>query len=216
MDGVALPVSPSKIQTKIKNQNKTINLINDGEVNILKDAGLTEFSFDIPIPYVKYPFAVYPNGFKPASFYLDKFEKLKVNKKPFQFICSRTSPAGQLLFDTNIKVGLEDYQITEDVKEGQDLEVTVSLKQYKEFGTKLVNITIQQAAAPKATVQPSRPAETAPALKTYTVKSGDTLWGIAKKYLGNGSRYTEIYNLNKNKISNPNLIYVGQVLTMPS
>ena len=45
---------------------------------------------------------------------------------------------------------------------------------------------------------------------TYTVKSGDTLSAIAKKYLGDASRYNEIATLNK--IANPNLIYVGQVI----
>lgn len=49
-----------------------------------------------------------------------------------------------------------------------------------------------------------------------TVKSGDCLWNIAKKQLGNGADYTKIYNLNKDKIKNPNLIYPGQVLTLPS
>ena len=39
---------------------------------------------------------------------------------------------------------------------------------------------------------------------------------IAKKQLGNGADYTKIYNLNKDKIKNPNLIYPGQVLTLPS
>ena len=216
LDSVALPITPSKMQMKIKNQNKTITLINDGEVNILKDAGLTEISFDVIIPQVKYPFAIYSRGFKDAEFFLDKFESLKTRKKPFQFICSRTLPSGKLLFDTNIKVSLEDYKIDEDAKDGQDLTVTITLKQYKDYGTKLVNIAIKQTTAPKATVKAARPAETAPALKTYTVKSGDTLWAIAKKYLGNGSRYTEVYNLNKSKIKNPNLIYPGQVLTLPS
>ena len=50
---------------------------------------------------------------------------------------------------------------------------------------------------------------------TYTVKKGDCLWNIAKKYLGNGAKYNLIYNANKDKIKNPNLIYVGQVLTIP-
>jgi len=219
LDGIALPVTPSKMQMKIKNQNKTVNLINDGEVNILKSAGLTEIMFDVIIPHVKYPFAAYDNGFKDAEFFLNKFESLKTNKKPFQFICSRTSPSpsGRLLFDTNIKVSMEDYKIEEDASDGQDLTVTISLKQYKDYGTKFVNISIKQTTSVKsATVKKSRSAETAPALKTYKVKSGDTLWNIAKKYLGKGSRYTEIYNLNKNKIQSPNLIYPGQVLTLPS
>lgn len=51
--------------------------------------------------------------------------------------------------------------------------------------------------------------------RTYTVKKGDCLWNIAKKYYGKGSLYTKIYNANKDKIKNPNKIYPGQVLKIP-
>lgn len=47
------------------------------------------------------------------------------------------------------------------------------------------------------------------------MKKGDCLWNIAKLFLGDGSRWREIYNLNTDKIVNPNLIYPGQVLTLP-
>lgn len=60
-----------------------------------------------------------------------------------------------------------------------------------------------------------RDASTAPTAKTYTVKAGDSLWAIAAKYYGNGADYNKIFNANTDKISNPNLIYVGQVLTIP-
>lgn len=46
----------------------------------------------------------------------------------------------------------------------------------------------------------------------YTVKSGDTLWKIAKQFYGNGAMWTKIYADNKSTIKNPNRIYVGQVL----
>lgn len=47
----------------------------------------------------------------------------------------------------------------------------------------------------------------------YTVKKGDTLWDIAKKYLGSGARYTEIVKLNGLKTS---VIIVGQKLKIPT
>ena len=45
MDGVRLPVTPSALTIKIANQNKTINLINEGQVNVLKTPGLSKISF---------------------------------------------------------------------------------------------------------------------------------------------------------------------------
>lgn len=50
---------------------------------------------------------------------------------------------------------------------------------------------------------------------TYMVVKGDCLWNIAKMFYGSGAQYTKIYNANKDKIKNPNLIYPGQVLTIP-
>lgn len=55
--------------------------------------------------------------------------------------------------------------------------------------------------------------EAAKKTKTYTVKKGDTLWGIAEKYLKNGSRYVEIMSLSK---ITGTTIHVGQILTLPA
>ena len=51
-----LPVTPGAITTTFKNQNKTITLINEGEVNIPKSPGLTEYSFKFMLPWCNYPF----------------------------------------------------------------------------------------------------------------------------------------------------------------
>ena len=214
-----LPVTPQKLEIKINNANDTVTLINEGEINILKTAALTDIEFECEIPQVKQPYAVYKSGFQGASYFLDYFEGLKISKQPFQFLVSRTMPNGKVLFSTNIKVSMEDYKITEDSKNGFDLKVKISLKQYREYGTKTVNIKIQ-ASKPKATVQPPRAAETSPApaaSQTYTVVRGDCLWNIAKRFYGNGAKYTVIYDANRGVIGgNPNLIYPGQVLTIPA
>ena len=212
-----MPITPSKVKVKINNQNETLTLINGEEINILKAAGLTDVSFDLLLPQVSYPFT--NGGAQSADYYLSLFERLKTSKQPFQWILNRSMPSGKRLFYSNLTVGMEDYQITDDAEEGFDISVTVSLKQYRHYGTKTVTIqpATTQTTTPTATVeQPQRETTQAPKQSTYTVKSGDCLWNIAKKYLGDGSRYNEIYNLNKDKITNPNLIYAGQVLTLPS
>lgn len=214
-----LPIAPPKLSVKINNANETVTLINEGEINILKKAELTDIEFECRIPQEKYPFAVYKSGFKGADYFLDYFESLKTSKKPFQFIVCRKRPTGKRLFDTNIKVSMEDYKITEDAKNGFDVLVKIKLKQWRDYGTKTVNISFNMEK-PKASVEPQREATTSPApaaAQTYTVVKGDCLWNIAKKFYGNGSKYSIIYNANKSVIGgNPNLIYPGQVLTIPA
>lgn len=215
------PVSPEFINISVKNQNRTISLINGDEINVLSSPGLREIEFEVLFPRVRYPFANYNNDSKSAGettkflskkqtadHYLNKLAKLKNSKKPFQFIITRKSPKGKdaNLGNTNIKVSLEDYTIKEDAQYGFDVMVSIRLKEYKPYGTKTYKVN--KKIKPKGK---SRDYKDTP--KTYKVVKGDTLSQIAKKYLGDSSRYKEIAKLNK--ISNPNLIYVGQVIKLP-
>lgn len=215
LEEMVVPIPPSKVTVKINNQNKTMTLIDGEEINILKEAGLTDISFELLLPQVSYPFA---RNVQKAEYYLNRFERLKTSKQPFQWIFNRQLPNGKKLFHSNLTVSLEDYQIIDDAGSGFDINVKVSLKQYKSYGTKTVTVKLAtEGTKPTIAMQPpSRNASSAPKSTTYTVKPGDCLWNIAKQYLGNGARYTEIYNLNRDKIKNPNLIYPGQILTLPS
>lgn len=49
----------------------------------------------------------------------------------------------------------------------------------------------------------------------HTVERGDTLWAIAKKHLGDGNRYNEIFEANRPMLSDPDKIYPGQNLRIP-
>jgi LysM repeat protein len=55
-----------------------------------------------------------------------------------------------------------------------------------------------------------------PATRTYTVRSGDTLSSIAKRLYGNSALWTWLWHVNSSVVHNPDSIYVGEVLTMPS
>jgi len=55
----------------------------------------------------------------------------------------------------------------------------------------------------------------APAQTTYTVKPGDTLSKIARDLLGNANAYHEIFNANRDQLSDPDKIQPGQVLKIP-
>lgn len=206
MDDILMPVAPSKIEMKVKNQNSTLNLIDGNEINIIKPPGLTEFSFELLIPQVKYPFAVYDNKKAPfilnyneddpekiikASVYLDLFEDLKKRSAPFHFRIDRYTPDNIHLFETKVDmdVTLEEYSIIEDAANGFDLTIPVRLKQYRPYSAQKKDV-----------------------VTAYTVKQGDTLWAICKRFLGDGSKYPQIAELND--IENANLIKVGQVIKL--
>jgi nucleoid-associated protein YgaU len=69
-----------------------------------------------------------------------------------------------------------------------------------------------QEPAPAPAPEPAPPPAPEPA-RTYTVVSGDTLWAISERFYGEGNQYQRIADASG--IDNPDLIYPGQVLTIP-
>ncbi|HFL2413444.1 TPA: LysM peptidoglycan-binding domain-containing protein [Clostridioides difficile] len=224
LDGVQLPITPGKLEIKITNKNKTVDLINTGEVNILKKEGLSEISFEAEFTHNKLPF--YRGTFKDVQFFLSKLELLKTDCKPFQFIVSREL-GNKVLFNTNMKVSLEEYNIVEDAENGSDTKVAIKLKQYRDYSTKKLVLAPHknETDRPNVKIEPKRVDSvnaTNTKTKTYTVKAGDSLWSICQKQLGNGSLYKKVYELNKSMMDKANkgknlskyTIYKGQVLKL--
>lgn len=217
LDEIAFPIAPPKLQMKVKNQNKTLVLLNEGEINIPRLAGLMEISFQARLPQQPLPFA--PNGRSPAD-YMALLGMFKAQKKKLRFLVTRSAPDGTLLFDTNLLVTLEDYTVTEDAGEGFDMLADLQLKEYREYGVKTIRVN---TGKPSAQVSRSRPASTVPNALLHKVSRGGTLWAIAQQHLGDGSRYKEIYELNRTTIdggnrgtgNTRNTVYPGQTLRMP-
>lgn len=227
---VPLPVTPEKVEIKYGGNNKTVSLINGGEINIPKDGKLAAISFDCLLPQLsKYPFAYYENGeFKEAVFFMQHFMDLKLAKKPFSFKILRDKPGGRketydndpyarhiyqsdafvkpwIMHNDAFSVTLEDFTVKESAAYGLDVVVSIELKEYRPYGTlRLVPAASNTAndgdnmARSIATEIPREDPKDPE--KTYTVQTGDTLYNIAKKELGDGGKTSRLYALNKDVI----------------
>lgn len=148
-----LPIAPSKITTTVGNRSQTLELIDGSEVNIVKGAKLQEISFEFLLPSQNYPFMTLAGsaagsllgglgimGAVTSTAFLEYLEYLKAQKEPFQFICVRMGEGFSVtgLYNTNIKVVLEDYTVLEDAaSNGMDYLVRVRLKQYQPYTTEV-------------------------------------------------------------------------------
>jgi len=213
LDGILLPVTPGHLETRYPGNNTAVSLIDGGHVTLFGSGEPEVFSFEALLPRRSYPFARYESGFRQPTYYLDRLLALREGKAPFRFIVSRTAQDGTLLEGLNLLVSLEEMTVTEDGADGSDITAALKFRAYREYTA--ARVELKETSVP---IQETPPRETAnaPKVSAYTVVTGDCLWNIAKKYLGDGARYTEIYALNQDQIANPSLIYPGQVLVMPS
>ncbi len=84
----------------------------------------------------------------------------------------------------------------------------------KENAGAVVSDASTQSAAAVAPVAPA--SVTVDKVATASVVRGDSLWRISRKMLGQGVRYTQIYDANTSQIRDPRRIYPGQILVMPA
>ena len=85
-------------------------------------------------------------------------------------------------------------------------------KEEKKAGKKADFSKVQSGASTVAKPEAGK----AEAARSYTVKSGDSLWKISEQMYGNGNDWRRIYEANKDRIQNPDVIQPGWVLTIPA
>lgn len=192
IDRMLIPVSPDKITFTMKNKNETISLINASEMNILKTEGLREISFKIVLPAYKYPFINALQGFNKPKHYLDKLQRLKDNRKPFQFIIARKYPNNKGYFNTNIKVSLEEFTYSDDVSEFMDIPVEIKLKEFKDPRKSELKMLDDKISGYLTMPRPV----TKVIDRFISTGPGETLWGVCRSQLGGLEKMADVMKWN--------------------
>ncbi|MCL2828357.1 MAG: LysM peptidoglycan-binding domain-containing protein [Oscillospiraceae bacterium] len=213
VDGLLMPIAPRQILTRYRGRNQRTALLDGGEATHLRTGSGAEVSIELCLPRRVLPFARYgARGFQAPEIFLERFLDLRQMRRPFRFITAQILPGRGILADTNLRVSLEDFEVKESAEEGGDLIVQMTMREYQAYAATRVAVEDQSIVFE----WPVRETDNRPQHTTHTVVRGDTLWGIARRFLGDGRRYREIFDLNRDQISNPNLIFPGQVLQLPA
>ncbi len=205
-----LPVNPEEIKRSRELNIENYQVLGTGQVSVPFYYNLEEFSFEAEFPSQDYHY-MNSGSRADADYYEKMFRKAQKNIKPVRFIASN-----DITDDISVMVLVKSVEAVEKAGEEGDKYLSIKLQEYKAPGKRYV--AVQTVAATVKQEDTAAATETNPAVtenKTHTVQSGDTLWAIAKKYYGNGGQYTKIASANPD-IKNPNLIYPGQVLSIPA
>lgn len=204
---INIPVLPAKLNVSSPGKNERVTVLELGEVLLLRKKGLRILSWESFFPVSKAPYTT--GQIKDPVSIVQAIQKARDKKTPVRFLITGTD------LDCNLRMGIDSFEYEERSGELGDLYYTIKLYEWKDISPKRIVLPEKEEEPAKAK-EPERPGKPEKTSKTYTVKSGDCLWNIAKKFYGKGSDYTKIYNANKGVIgSNPNPIYPGQVFTIP-
>lgn len=221
LDELMIPVPPEKMVMRIKGRNKTLELINEGEVNILRSPGLTEIAFEIRLPGTPRPYADFNSSFdesalnfvagkllgsyqgamlsyKGPEIYLAKLKRLKNSKEPFNFVVTRDSGAAP--FNTCMSVTLEEYSIVEDAGEGFDITVPVTLKQFRDYTTKELSVSTDENGKQTVQVKQNR-RSTKGIAKEVKVGREKSMWEVVQRATGGTVNWQDVMKFNS--LSNP-------------
>jgi nucleoid-associated protein YgaU len=174
-----------------------------GEVVIIQDPEAAVISFNCFFPAQPFLGVQFDKLTAPYAL-IERIEKWKNSGKPVKWTLTGTP--------LNDFFSIEDFKYNE--QDLGDIHYSITLKKFTDVKVRQVSVNVQTQRAVAPAPTPPR-VDNRVTEKTHTVVRGDTLWGISARYLGNGARFNEIFELNRNIISNPNLIHIGWVLRIP-
>lgn len=227
--GFHLPVLPEKITIKRKSTGKTYDMIGTGQINQIGAPDLVEVSFDsyFPCDFAVANYAVSNENETDDStnkssqavakkvtpppnpqLYVNLLSAWMASKRPIRFIYQ----GGNKSF--TLPMSIDSFDYWEQGGDVGDIFYSISFKQYVFYSAKRVTVVTKQGKTVVQKQEPSRLNEQVQP-ETYTLKPGDSLFKVAKKILGNSSRWGEIQKLNRITDAQIKKLPVGKVLKLP-
>lgn len=191
-------VNPAKITVSRPNRNRVLPLAMGGTVNVWAGRGLREVKLTTFLPWETSPFY---DGQSPETV-LAMLKRWQDSGDPVRLILSGS--------DINDAFLIED--VTEVLREGdKDVGLTVALREYK-FKSALAALAGYAPGSGSGGSGPFAREDERTVPSTYTVKKGDTLWDIACRFYGDGTKWGML--ADKNGVADPRKLQIGKVLTL--
>lgn len=208
---LTIPINPEAINIARSAENEDINIIGLGKATRKGEPGLANFTIESFFPG---PNSYFYTGVLPKTCidFINEIWRADNKNNNVAKIVTLGLP-----IEINMYFVVESFDYDHKAGEEDDIYYSLEVKEYIPYGAKTVDVQLSGLAAARANSTSNSSGSGNGSNKTYTVVRGDCLWNITKKYTGNGARWRELYNLNTAVVgSNPNLIYPGQILTLPS
>ncbi|WP_027717303.1 LysM peptidoglycan-binding domain-containing protein [Desulfovirgula thermocuniculi] len=204
---IHFPVNPEKVTCQTGNKIITFDVIALGEIALPRGYVPTKFIFEGFFPGEARKNSPFVKDWRPPKELVGLLSLWRSQGTKLRLLVTETPINHDVYFD-----GENSFQHEWRGGHG-DCWYSIRLVQARDLVV-LTDAERQAGAATSGSGQgqvPVRPVPPPP--KTYVVKPGDTLWAIAKLTLGDGSRWKEIYEANKDVIGpDPNVIIPGQEL----
>ena len=200
------PVLPSTISIRQGMKNQSVSIQGLGELVIMQDPKAMMVNFSCFFPFTPFP-GVQFRRLSPPIELIEKITAWMVGDIPVQFLVTGTA--------INHYFTIEDFPWHEDGGDPGTLHYSLILKKYEEVAVRQVYVDEENEVATIPEPAPVR-VDNRKQKRTHVVAPGDTMWAIAQRHLGSGSRWQEIARLNSDAVSNPSLIFPGQVLRLPA
>lgn len=209
-EGFELPVLPREIGPSIRGDGARHDVYGLGKINVIKDRELAEYTIESIFPAQRYPFVTASIVLEPKA-YIDYIKRWWETKRPIRFVYVGTT------MEINTAASIEGFEWKEVAGSPGDIQYILRLKEYRFYEARRVQVVQSQTGgAPVIQKAPPKRLDERVPPKTYTLAAGDNLWKVAKKVLGDGSRWREIQQLNRIPDSQLKKLPVGMVLKLPT